>query len=92
MAGDGLLLLNPCRPLLEADAELVQLVDEYCGLIQREAGGAQTHALRAFQQGDQDLAKLLTLRGEYSKAESVLQSLPARLREESDASALLVHA
>jgi putative thioredoxin len=39
-----------------------------------------------------DLAKLLVLKADYSRAESVLQSLPAEAREEPEISALLVHA
>lgn len=38
-----------------------------------------------------DLAKLLVLKADYTRAESVLQSLPAAVQEESEASALLVH-
>ena len=38
-----------------------------------------------------DLAKLLILKGDYSRAESVLQSLPAEAREEAEISTLLVH-
>ena len=39
-----------------------------------------------------DLAKLLVLKADYSRAESVLQSLPAEAREEPEISVLLVHA
>lgn len=39
-----------------------------------------------------DLAKLLILKGDYSRAESVLQSLPPEAREQDDISTLLVHA
>ena len=39
-----------------------------------------------------DLAKLLVLKADYSRAESVLQSLPAEARDEPEISALLVHA
>lgn len=39
-----------------------------------------------------DLAKLLILKGDYSRAESLLQSLPPEAREEAEVSALLVHA
>lgn len=38
-----------------------------------------------------DLAKLLILKADYTKAESVLQSLTAEARDEGEASALLVH-
>lgn len=38
-----------------------------------------------------DLAKLLILKADYTKAESVLLSLPAEARDEDEASTLLVH-
>lgn len=38
-----------------------------------------------------DLAKLLVLKADYTKAESVLQSLPPEVREEEEVSTLLVH-
>lgn len=39
-----------------------------------------------------DLAKLLILKADYARAESVLQSLPLAAREEAETSTLLVHA
>lgn len=39
-----------------------------------------------------DLAKLLIIKSDYSRAESVLQSLPAEAREQDEISTLLVHA
>jgi putative thioredoxin len=39
-----------------------------------------------------DLAKLLILKSDYSRAESVLQSLPPEAREQDEISTLLVHA
>jgi len=39
-----------------------------------------------------DLAKLLILKGDYSRAESILQALPAEAREEDEINTLLVHA
>jgi len=39
-----------------------------------------------------DLAKLLILKGDYSRAEEVLQSLPEEARAEPETSTLLVHA
>jgi len=39
-----------------------------------------------------DLAKLLILKGEYARAEGVLQALPDEAREEPEISTLLVHA
>jgi putative thioredoxin len=95
----------------ESDAEFRRALEKF---IPREAGIAQIHALRAYQQGDMDqacaqlsraalddpnnprialdLAKLLVLKGDYTRAESVLLDLPAEVRDESEISALLVHA
>lgn len=39
-----------------------------------------------------DLAKLLVLKGEYSRAEALLQSLPDEARAEPEISSLLIHA
>jgi len=39
-----------------------------------------------------DLAKLLILKTDYTRAESILQSLPPKAREEDEIAALLVHA
>lgn len=39
-----------------------------------------------------DLAKLLILKGEYARAEGVLQALPDEAREEPEISSLLIHA
>ena len=62
-------------------------LDQACALLAKAALDDPDNSRIAV-----DLAKLLILKADYSRAESVLQSLPAEAREEPEISALLVHA
>ena len=62
-------------------------LDQACTLLAKAALDDPGNARIAL-----DLAKLLILKGDYSRAESVLQSLPPEAREQEEISTLLVHA
>ena len=62
-------------------------LDEACALLAKAALDDPGNSRIAL-----DLAKLLILKADYSRAESVLQSLPLEVREEPEISTLLVHA
>lgn len=62
-------------------------LDQACALLSKAALDDPDNSRIAL-----DLAKLLILKADYSRAESVLQSLPAEAREQPEISALLVHA
>jgi putative thioredoxin len=62
-------------------------VDQACALLAKAALDEPENASIAL-----DLAKLLILKTDYSKAEAVLQSLPPAVREEEEVATLLVHA
>ena len=62
-------------------------LDQACALLAKAALDEPGNSRIAL-----DLAKLLILKGDYSRAESVLQSLPLEAREEAEISTLLVHA
>jgi putative thioredoxin len=62
-------------------------LDQACALLSKAMLDDPDNARIAL-----DLAKLLILKGDYTRAESVLQSLPAAAREEDEISTLLVHA
>lgn len=65
------------------DADLEQACALLAKAVSDEPGNAQI-AL--------DLAKLLILKADYARAESVLQALPPEVREEGEINALLAHA
>jgi len=62
-------------------------LDQACALLAKAALDDPGNSRIAL-----DLAKLLILKADYSRAESVLQSLPLEVREEPEISTLLVHA
>jgi putative thioredoxin len=62
-------------------------LDQACALLAKAALDDPGNARIAL-----DLAKLLILKADYSRAESVLQSLPPEAREQDEISTLLVHA
>jgi len=62
-------------------------VDQACALLAKAAMDEPENASIAL-----DLAKLLILKTDYSKAEAVLQALPPGVREEEEVATLLVHA
>lgn len=62
-------------------------LDQACVLLLKAASDDPGNSRIAL-----DLAKLLILKGDYTRAESVLQALPPEAREEGEAAALLVHA
>jgi len=62
-------------------------VDQACALLAKAVTDDPDNSRIAL-----DFAKLLILKADYTRAEEVLQSLPAEAREEPEISALLVHA
>lgn len=62
-------------------------LDQACALLAKAALEDPSNTRIAL-----DLAKLLILKADYARAESVLQSLPLAAREEAETSTLLVHA
>ena len=62
-------------------------LDQACALLSKAVMDDPGNASVAL-----DLAKLLILKGDYTKAETALQSMPAALREETEVSTLLAHA
>lgn len=62
-------------------------LDQACALLAKAALEAPASSSIAL-----DLAKLLILKGDYARAESTLQALPAEARDEPEISTLLVHA
>lgn len=62
-------------------------LDQACVLLIKAVADAPENPRIAL-----DLAKLLMLKGDYTKAESVLQSLPSEMHDKGEASTLLTHA
>jgi len=62
-------------------------VDQACALLAKAALDDPENSSIAL-----DLAKLLILKSDYTKAETVLQALPSGMREEEEVATLLVHA
>ena len=62
-------------------------IDQACALLARALFDDQGNVRLAL-----DLAKLLILKGDYARAESILHALPSDVREEAEINTLLVHA